>query len=483
MNGGGPTNCAQGKCARPCIKIALAVSKQYRGSGDSMRRAIYNFGIPHDRLNTILRIFGAALRYRFLLHYFLISILAIATTGQARATDWSSSEQELARKIVAATGPGVVALTFQNMSSLGHRDNEIVENGLRSALQGLGLRFASADQSAATVKITLSENVTSYVWVAQIRQSAGEAAVAMISLARPEGSSAVRESVPLTLEKISLWTQSNPILDVAVLEENPAPTHIAVLDGEKVALYRQQNGKWQQAQILRIAHTRPWPRDLRGRLIFGRDHLIDVYLPGVFCSSTASQVTLSCRESDDPWPLVPVVLTTGKSSVLPNAGANNANALPQTKAFFASTRNFFTGVVTPGVGKLTAVPKFYSAAPLPREKYTLWIFSATDGQIHLIDGVSDQIATGGWGSDLAGLRTECGAGWQVLAGTSGEEGDSLRAYEFPDRDPVAVTSALDFPGPITALWTEAKGDTAVAVIKNRETGSYEAFRLALACDQ
>ena len=59
----------------------------------------------------------------------------------------------------------------------------------------------------------------------------------------------------------------------------------------------------------------------------------------------------------------------------------------------------------------------------------------------------------------------------------------MRAYEVPDRDPVAVTAEVDFAGPITALWTEAKGDTAIAVEKNRETGSYEAFRLAISCSQ
>jgi hypothetical protein len=84
------------------------------------------------------------------------------------------------------------------------------------------------------------------------------------------------------------------------------------------------------------------------------------------------------------------------------------------------------------------------------------------------------------------VKTACGAGWQVLATSSGEgSGDSVRAYEFPDRDPVAVSAALDFAGAgvITALWTEAKADTAIAIVRNRETGSYEAFRLAIACSQ
>jgi hypothetical protein len=104
--------------------------------------------------------------------------------------------------------------------------------------------------------------------------------------------------------------------------------------------------------------------------------------------------------------------------------------------------------------------------------------------VHIIDGVSEQVAKPGWGSDLASVKTSCGAGWQVLATSSGDgNADSVRAYEFPDRDPVAVSAALEFTGAITALWTEAKGDTAVAVVRDRETGSYEAFRLALACSQ
>ena len=73
-----------------------------------------------------------------------------------------------------------------------------------------------------------------------------------------------------------------------------------------------------------------------------------------------------------------------------------------------------------------------------------------------------------------------------MLATSNEEGtgDSIRAYEFPDRDPIAVSAAIDFPDSgITALWTEAKGDTAIAVVKNRETESYEAFRLAVVCSQ
>jgi hypothetical protein len=450
-----------------------------------MGGAVYNWGIPNVRAKSLCRALPLAHILRVVAQ---VCFVLLGLVSAARAADWNEPEQQLARKVVAVTGPGAVALTVENRSSLGKRDNEIIQNGLRSTLEGLGIRLVNAEQAAATVAISLSENLVSYVWVAQIRQGAGDPVVVMVSAPRPEGTTAAHESVPLSLHKTPLWTENDPILDVAVLEESATPTHIAVLDAEKVALYRWQAGKWQQEQALGIVHARPWPRDLRGRLILARDHLLDVYLPGVICrSATAVPPTLNCRETDDPWPLVPAALSGGTFSAFPGAGSTSA-AIPSMGAFFAPTRNFFTGVLTSGVGKFTNVSKFYSAAFLPRDKYLLWLFAATDGHVHLIDGVGDQTARVAWGSDLTGVKTSCGAGWQVLA-TSSEAnsdegtGDSIRAYEFPDRDPVAVSAAIDFPGSITTLWTEAKADTAIAVVRNRETGKYEAFRLAVVCSQ
>ena len=447
-----------------------------------MRGAVYNSAIPQFTLNTVNRFFRSALL--FLLQ---LCVLLIGLPHAARAADWSLPEQQLARKIVAVTGPGAVALTVENRSSLNRRENEIVQNGLRSALEGLGLRFVKAEQAAAAVTISLSENAVSYVWVAEVRQGTTEPAVVMVSLPHPEGAGAARETVPLSLRKIPLWTQESPILDVAVLEDGATPVHIAVLDAEHVTLYRSQGGKWQREQALEVAHARPWPRDLRGRLIPAKDHLLDVYLPGVLCRTTSgAPLALTCRDSDDPWPLLAGAVNGGGLTVFPSAqlASGAATVVPQMSAFFAPTRDFFTGALTPAVGKFTGVPKFYSAAMVPREKYNLWLFAAMDGQVHLVDGISDQPAKFGWGSDLASVKTSCGAGWQVLAtGASDQAEDFVRAFEFPDRDPVAVSAAVEFPGPVTALWAESRGDTAIALARNKETGSYEAFRLAMACSQ
>ncbi len=442
--------------------------------------AVYNLVIPDTFPSSVNR----ASRMVSLCFAMQLGLAVLTLTIATRAADWSGPEQQLAHRIVAVTGPGAVALTVENRSSLGKRDSEIIQNGLHAALEGLGIRFVSVEQSAAAVAIVLSENPASYVWVAEIRQGTSEAAVVMVSVPRPANSMMPHDSVPLSLRKTSLWTQASPILDVAVLEENATPTRIAVLDADNVSVYRLQGAKWQQELAMGIVHARPWPRDLRGRLVAAKDHLLDVYLPGVICRSSAgAPPTLNCRETDDPWPLVPAGLSGGVLTVFPSAGSTPMT-IPPMGAFFAPTRNFFTGALTPGLGKFTTVSKFYSAALLPREKYVLWLFAATDGRVHVVDGISDQALKIGWGSDLTSVKTSCGAGWQVLATNSGgEAGDSVRAYEFPDRDPVAVSAAIDFPGSITTLWTEAKGDTAIAVTKNPETGTYEAFRLAVVCTQ
>ena len=448
-----------------------------------MWQAVYNSAIPKAILKSVKGGDGSKHLARLLRFLFFpvatLPLTIVALTIFAHAADWNPAEQQLARKIVAVTGPGAVAVTVENRSSLGRREGDAVQNGVRFALEQLGIRFAEADQAAASVAISLSENATSYVWVAQIRQGEGDPAVAMVSVPRPGGGPAVHDSMPMALRRTLLWTQDDPILDVAVLEEGATPTRIVVLDPAKISLYRWQGSQWQTEQVMEIPHAHPWPRDMRGRLIAVKDHLMDVYLPGVSCHSAGGNLlSLNCRDSEDPWPLVARDISAAAG------GSTGGTSIAPQFAFFAPTRNFFTGVLSPGLGKGVSVPSFYSAAALPRGKYTLWLLTGVDGQVHMVDGVSDRTARLEWGSDVAMVKSSCGAGWQVLSTTAGGRGgDSVRAYEIPDRDPVAASAATDFAGKITALWTESRGDTAVAVMKNVETGSYEAFRLAMACDQ
>jgi hypothetical protein len=392
----------------------------------------------------------------------LLPVLTLLAAATAWGQNWAGAEEQLAGKIVAVVGSKAMAVEVSNRSSLSAATADDVRRGLLTQLAALGARFVNAEQAAATVRVSLSENLQSYVWVAEIRQGASDPSAVMVSLPQPATRFVEPVAAAMALQKTPLWSQQDRILDVAVIDGTPA--RMVVLDSNGVAVYRLQDGRWQGEQSLSIAHTRPWPRDLRGRLALRKDHFLDAYLPGVLCRSTSSApLALTCYDGDDPWPV-------GSDLFNLNAG-------------FAASRNFFTGALSPGVGKQGTAPAFYSAAALPRGQSPLWLLATVDGQVHLLDGATDQVSPKlGWGSDIASVRSGCGAGWQVLATRDGEgSGDTVRAFEVADREPVAASPPLEFAGNITAMWTESSGSDVIAVAHNSETGRYEAFRITLAC--
>jgi hypothetical protein len=414
--------------------------------------AVYNARIPEMLCSS------SGLRVRWA--WCLLLLVAPA----AWAADWRRPESQLAEKIAAITGPGVVALELNNRSSLGATEVEVIRRGLSDALSNSGVRISQPDQAAATVRVTLSESLQNYVWVAEIQQGTNAASVAIIDTPRPDSAVNPQPAFPLTLHATQLISQPYPILDAAMLEGNPR--RMLVLGENAVTVYEFKDGQLLQGQSLAITHDRPFPRDVRGRIILSKDHLFDAYMPGLICHSTnASPLALNCLRSDDPWPL-----QTEDFGI---------------SGFFTPARNFFTGALVPGVGQQKSAPAFYSAAALPRNKYALWIFSGVDGQVHVLDGINDQIqASIHWGSDLAGVHAVCRQDWQVLAipGGSGTN-DSVQAFEFADREPAAVSEPLQLGGSVTALWTAGSGDSAIAAVRDSETGNYETVQLTFTCGQ
>ena len=382
--------------------------------------------------------------------------LAVAA---ARAADVSPPARSLAQKIAALTGPGAVTLAVTNHSSLPPAEIQQARSALVSALGEAGVQVVESGQSA-TVHVTLSQNAWNYLWIAQVHEGTGDEKVLMVSVPGAPASASFGARTSLSIHRTLLWSQDEPILDATLLSGGN-PEHLLLLDGAQVTLFSAQNGQWRQEQVFPIAHAHPWPRDLRGRIVFNNEHLFDVYLPGVVCGAVLSTpLSMECREADDPWPLA-----AGNSGV---------------RGFYSPARNFFTGVLAPAIGQHGSVPAFFSAAPLSRGQYTLWALAAVDGSVHLLDGVNDLTPKLPWGSDIAAVKSDCGSGQQVLASAKSLTGDSLRAYEILDREPAPVGPAAEFNGTLSTLWSKDDG-SAVAVERNSDTGKYEAYSLAVAC--
>jgi hypothetical protein len=440
-------------------------------ASDEMNRPLsitrYNQRIPHMRARESTRK-SSGLRLSWLTSFLLATVFLPSSLF---ASGLGDTARQLAHKIAAAAGPGAFALEVTNRSSLDDKSVREVRSALEAQLHIEGVSIAKAEQAMGTVEVVLSESLREYVWTAEIAIGSDEKKVALVSLPRPSMGTGTPSTagLPIVLKTTLLFAQEQPILDVALVEM-PGGARLLVLNGGTTAIYRHHGanatGQWEVEASLPLAHPRTFPRDLRGRLLLRRDHLFDVYLAGTFCRTTSSAVaslTLTCNDSDDPWPLTP-----DDGSV---------------RAFFAASRNFFTGALSPGIGKVSNVPSFYSAAALSRSSYTLWVLAAVDGSLHLVDGMTDQLIRGGkWGSDLAAVHSSCGTGTQLLVSESGDvERDGLRAFEIPDRDPVAASSAVEFDGQIVALWPESSGNGAAAIVKRKDTGWYEAYRVSISC--
>jgi hypothetical protein len=420
-----------------------------------MNRPRYNQPIRQMRVRM-----SGGLRLGWLATFLLATVFLPPSLS---ASNLGDAARQLAHKIAAVIGPGAIALDITNRSSLDEKSVREARIALEAQLRIEGVRTAKADQAMGSVQVTLSESVREYVWAAEITIGPDEKKVALVSLARAQSGTASTSAMPVVLRRTFLFAQEQPILDAALVDMSGG-SRLLLLDDGTVAVYRQQAGRWEQEAALDIAHSRTLPRDPRGRLLLRRDHLFDVYLPGTLCrASAAAPLTLACNDSDDPWPL-----TAEDTGV---------------RAFFAPARNFFTGALSPGIGKVSAVPSFYSAAALPRSNYTLWLLTAVDGSVHLVDGVSDQAIRGlRWGSDLAAVRSSCSTGTQILVSDAGDpERDTLRAFEIPDRDPVAASAAIEFDGQIVALWPETSDTSAMAIVKREDTGWYEANRVSISC--
>jgi len=345
--------------------------------------------------------------------------------------------RDLARTVAIAVAHDPVTLTVRNLSALSAADTAEIRRVFESELK-------TAPPPAAEVQLTISENLAQFLLVAEIHRQ-GDRQVLLESWPRtPALSADAPKGQPprVALEKKLVWEQDLPILDVA-----QAGDALLVLDATRVLMVRGA-----ERQSAPIPATRPWPRDLRGRLTVG-DTALTAYLPGVICrGSTAPQLALVCRDSQDPWLLAPGAI-----------------------ALFAPDRNLFSGHLDVEPGGARDLPPFYSAAPAG----DAWVFAAVDGRAHVYTrawesaGVIDQ-----WGSDIAAIQSPCGARVVATRPTGLTEPDAIQAYDFAV-PPTPAGPALEFSGPITALWSA--GNSATAVSRDLQTGRYAAFILAPHC--
>jgi hypothetical protein len=418
----------------------------------------------------------------------IAAILLLTPAAWAASGPWDQPAAELAGRIADILGAGQARLTVRNLSSIPNDAVPTIRRMLEQDLKERGIAISGAD-SASAVSVTLSENARNRLWVAEIAEG-DETQVAMVSLP-PDQPQPATAPGGLLLRSELVISEPEPVL--AALE---VANSLVVLEPDAIAIDVRTAQGWQEQARVSLEGRVPMARDPRGILLPSADSSgFEAWLPGAHCTGSAPEAgasaewSVECNPSDDPWTFVgtlagPLAPASPVQSP-PQAGPASApaNAPVALKAFYNAARDYFTGVLSPGVG--VDLPAFYAAVLIPRGAGNgALLVEGIDGKVRIAGNGSLAAVAGArdWGSDLAELRSGCGTGTQVLASGSGEAAsDSLRAYELPALEAVPVSAPLAMQGKVTALWSAPDFKSVYAAVRTA-ANQYEVVRVSALCN-
>lgn len=426
---------------------------------------------------------------RLLLYWRLCLVLTLLASPLTHAASpWEQPAAQLTSQVAEILGSGQAQLVVNNRSTIGAQEIPVIRRLLEQSLRARGV-IISGTESANLIRVTLSENVRERLWVAEVIEGT-QTQVAMVHVDREAPSGAAAEA-GMVLQKKRVWSSTDVVDSTAISNQLNGPllaaleTHagLVLLEQEAIVVLTRTPAGWHEEKQWNLDARRPLSRDPRGLLRSSSDGNGFVAItPGRKCdgsyappsnvSMPLGEWSVRCRDSDDPWPI-----ETGPI----------ATVAVELHAFYNASRDFFTGVIAPNSspGQGIDLMPFFTIAAFPQLSGDppALLVNGIDGKVQLMEekGLRTISGTRDWGSDFAVLHTGCGAGTQIITSSSGEaESDSLRAYELPIQEAVAVSAPLAMGGTITAMWTSPEYSSVLAVIR-KTTNEYEVDRVSVLC--
>jgi hypothetical protein len=378
----------------------------------------------------------------------LLVILFAACSQIASASSLEEGGRLLARQVVSSLRGPAVTYEQHNLSSLGAPELFHLETAFRDELQRGGVRILSREAAAAVV-LTISANPSGYLGIAQIFRE-GHSDTFIESLGSVTDGPLGETQAVFTLEKEFLFEQDTPMLDAVIL---PDQKNADVLGLQDIYWYERQDDHWKLKQTQRLPVKLVSARDLSGFLFFGVDFEA-AYLPGQLCTiSMNDHKGWSCEFFREHAPV--------------------------------------RGVSSEAFAKEKIQP-WLSAAQFGTAEKAAFIVTGQDGTARLFEGGTNPVAEfPAWGGEIASIHNGCGTGWQLLVTGKADrtKADSVRAVEIQLRQARDVSSPLEMPGPVIELHTAmmrtaadiSDNTSAIAIVRNLQTGRYEAYRLTITC--
>ena len=374
-------------------------------------------------------------------------VFLFSSTCSARADSFEDTARALARKVASSLQGATVSFESRNLAALTESRYSALVGAFLDELQRRGVKVLP-QHSSVRIVLALSKRLTDYLGIVQIVR--GEETETIVqSFGRIADANLGISALSLQLHKEFLFDQDRPILDT---QSSDNFKHVLVLGPGEIASYELRNESWVLTDVTRLPLVRTQERQIRGTVAMGIDE-ITARVAGEICvfpMLALDRAKWSCKPESEVD-----LHTSAKSDLL--------------------------------WGKKS--PPWSSAAALESGDHSIYMIRGEDGISRMYeDGPSPVASFSGWGSEIASLQSSCGAGWQLLISNSTDwtSSDNVTAVEFQERTAIRVTNPVDFPGPVISLRRSAvntlEGQTkAVAIVRNLQTGKYEAYVLSITC--
>jgi hypothetical protein len=360
--------------------------------------------------------------------------VGLASQSSIAAAQPDSVTSELAGRIAAAIAPAArVSLEVDG-------DDDALRNEIGDRLAALGVRVVAAADGVPSARAgcidSLRERACSIDVTAAFRTT--------VILTRPLEAASRQGNPALVLELRRVLSQRAQMLDLVRVEDR-----ILVLSPTAVAEYAQIDGGWHSVDSRAVPRTRPWPRDLRGRLRLAAGR-VEAFLPGVTCAGDAEPLRISCSDGVAAWPL----------------DVDDVSLDP--------ARNYFRS--PDGLA-------FYGAARLGGSAGARWLMATVDHTLTFVDDGGRSTGAAVAADDVVAVRVPCAPGSYVLASSAagGRDADQLTLFEVAGRRLAPAAAPLTVTGKITALWPAANGEGATVISHDRNAGRYDAYELVVSC--
>lgn len=377
----------------------------------------------------------------------LLVVFLFSSASPSRADSLEDTARALARKVASSLQGTAASCEGRNLAALNEAHYSAFLNAFEEELQRRGIKVLP-QHSTAKIALTLSKRLTDYLGIVQIVRGENIETIVQ-SFGRIADAKLGISALPLQLHRDFLFDQDQPILDIHSADNFK---HVLVLGPGEIASYELRNETLVLTGNTRLPLGKTQERQLRGTIAMGIDE-ITTRVAGEICV----------------FPMLAVDRAQWSCKPEPEAETSSAS---RSESIW---------------GKKS--PPWSSAATLESGDHSIYVIRGEDGISRLYDDGPNAVASfSGWGNEIASVQSSCGAGSQLLISSSADwtSSDNVTAVEFQERTAIRVTNPVDFPGPVISLRRSAvntlEGQTkAVAIIRNLQTGKYEAYVLSINC--